>query len=208
MDKKFAIFDFDGTLVDSMSMWRALGLEFLDRYGVKYNRTELFNEIEKLTLPEAAELFIDKFSLDMSVIQAVEEMNNIVREHYKKDILLKEGMARFLNDIKEKDVHMCVVSVTEKSLIKLCLKRLGILDYFEFIFSCENMGLSKREATIYLEAAKKFNALPNEIAVYEDMLYSIKTAKKAGFYTVGVYDNQSKDTWDEICSLTDETLKL
>ncbi len=206
MDKKFAIFDFDGTVVDSMWMWNSFGLEFLDKYGAKYRRTEILKEIEKLNLSEAAKLFVDGFFLDISVEQAVDEMNNIVYKHYEKDIPVKEGISELLESLRMSNTRMCIVSVTEESIIKLCLDRLGILDCFEFILSCENMGLSKREPTIYLKAAERFNAKPNEIAVYEDMPHTIKTAKTAGFYTIGVYDNQSDEIWNCICDLADDTI--
>ncbi len=208
MDKKFLIFDFDGTIVDSMWMWNSFGFEFLDRYDASYNRKDILKITEKLTLLETAKLFIDKFSLDMSVKQAVDELNNIVYKHYEKDIPLKEGMFKLLNCLKARNARMCIVSVTEESLIRLCLERLGILDYFEFILSCENMELSKREPAIYLEAARKFETEPNEIAVYEDMLYAIETAKASGFYIIGVYDNQPAKIWHKICSLSDEVLKF
>ena len=203
---KAIIFDFDGTIVNSSWMWNSFCFEFLDSLHAVYNKQELLNEIEKLTMPEATRMFIDKFSINMTEKEVSDILNKIVYDHYNTDIELKDGVFEYLQKLKSKNIPMCIVSVTEESLIRLCLDRLGVLDCFEFIFSCENMGLSKREPTIYLEAAKRLNAKPDEIAVYEDMLHTIETAKSGGFYTVGVYDGQAEDLWNEICNTADETI--
>ena len=203
---KAIIFDFDGTIVNSSWMWNSFCFEFLDSLHAVYNKQELLNEIEKLTMPEATRMFIDKFSINMTEKEVFDILNKIVYDHYNTDIELKDGVFEYLQKLKSKNIPMCIVSVTEESLIRLCLDRLGVLDCFEFIFSCENMGLSKREPTIYLEAAKRLNAKPDEIAVYEDMLHTIETAKSGGFYTVGVYDGQAEDLWNEICNTADETI--
>ena len=88
---------------------------------------------------------------------------------------------------------MCVASATDRHLVSDCLKRLGILPYFEFLISCEEVGRGKDSPRVYEEAARRFGAQPGKIAVYEDALFAARTARQAGFYVVGVYDRGSKD---------------
>ena len=103
---------------------------------------------------------------------------------------------------------MAVATATAEPLIEACLKRLGVIDCFEFILSCESLGTSKREPMIYLESARRFDAAPSEVAVYEDAFYAAETAKKAGFYLVAVYDDEEDENWEKICSLADEGVNL
>lgn len=98
---------------------------------------------------------------------------------------------------------MCVASATSSELVKACLTRLGAADYFEAFLSCEDVGAGKTRPDVYLEAAQKMRAKPKDTAVYEDALYAAETAKKAGFYVVGVYDENSCKTVEEKKRLED-----
>ncbi len=207
MDKHFAIFDMDGTLVDSMPLWRSLGREYLESKGIAEGLDGVLEEIETLTIHKSAALFVDRFSLPASPAQVAEEMNGIMDAHYSTDIPLKPGVREHLERLRQAGVRMCVASVAAQHLMDTCLRRLGVRCYFEFLLSCEDMGTtSKREPAIYLEAAKLLGATPGEIAVYEDALYAIETAKKANFHVVAVYDADAHGHWDQICRLADETI--
>ena len=91
-------------------------------------------------------------------------------------------------------------------LMDACLTRLGVRDYFEFLLSCETVGAGKRSPIVYHTSAQRLNAMPQEIAVYEDALYAIQTAKKAGYYVVGVYDDSAADSWQAIEEMADEII--
>ena len=132
-----------------------------------------------------------------------EEMNGLMDRHYREDISLKPGVKAYLRRLKEKGVRMCVASATSKELVEACLKRLGAADYFEAFLSCEDVGAGKTHPDIYLEAAQRMGAKPKDAAVYEDALYAAETAKKAGFYVVGVYDENSCKTAEEKKRLED-----
>ena len=87
-----------------------------------------------------------------------------------------------------------------------CLTRLGVRDYFEFLLSCETVGAGKCSPIVYHTSAQRLNAMPQEIAVYEDALYAIQTAKKAGYYVVGIYDDSAADSWQAIEEMADEII--
>ena len=206
MRKSFAIFDMDGTLIDSMPLWRSLGQEYLGAKGVTEGLDGVLEEIRPLTVSESAALFASRFALSESPETVVDEMNAIMAAHYRKDIPLKPGVKELLEQLRQAGVRMCVASATAEQLMEACLRRLGVRAYFEFLLSCESMGTSKREPDIYLEAASRLGAAPGGIAVYEDALYAVETAKKAGFHVVAVYDADTDGHWGQICRLADETI--
>ena len=143
MNKKFAVFDMDGTLVDSMGYWNRLSVEFLRRKGVSSVPADVLEAIKPMTMSESAALFVQVFSLEDTPERIEEEMNHMMDEHYHRDIPLKEGIREYLEDLHQKGVAMCVASATAEPLMEACLSRLGVRSYFEFLLSCETVGAGK-----------------------------------------------------------------
>ena len=206
MDKRFAIFDMDGTLVDSMGYWEGLVGEYLARLGVEDIPKDLPKRLMSMTMTQGAELLIETYGLSDTPEEMAARENAIMAEHYRHDIPLKPGVKAYLEGLREQGVAMCVASATAEPLMEACLTRLGVRDYFEFILSCESIGVSKSRPDIYHLAAKRLGAEPGDIAVYEDALHAAKTAKGAGYYLVAVYDENAKDRWEEMKGLADEHL--
>ena len=201
MDKQFAIFDMDGTLIDSMIFWKNLASEYLSNKGVTQIPVDILERIKPMTMSESAALFRQEFGLTGD---PEAEMNAMMDEHYRKDIPLKPGVREYLQLLHKRGVRMCVASATAEQLMESCLIRLGVRDCFEFLLSCETVGAGKRSPLVYHASAKRLGATPQEIAVYEDALYAVQTAKEAGYYVVGVYDDSAAKNWLTIEKLTDE----
>lgn len=206
MDKQFAIFDMDGTLVDSMVYWKDLAGEYLKRKGVGQVSPSVLERIKPMTMTESAALFIQEYGLSGTAESVAAEMNAMMDDHYRQDIPLKPGVAAYLQALQQKGVAMCVASATAEELMDACLSRLGIAQDFAFLLSCETVGTGKTRPDVYLEAAKRLGAKPGEIAVYEDALYAAKTAKDAGFYTVAVRDDSNQSHWETLTALADEVI--
>ena len=203
MDKQFAIFDMDGTLIDSMNFWKNLASEYLTNKGITKISTNILEEIKTMTMSESAALFKQKFSLSGD---PEKEMNAIMEGHYRNDIPLKKGVQKYLQKLHSEGVCMCVASAAAEDLVEVCLNRLGVRNYFAFLLSCETVGAGKRSPIVYHEAAKRMGAVPADAAVYEDALYAVETAKDAGYYVVGVYDDGTSNNWETIERIADEII--
>lgn len=203
MDKPFAIFDMDGTLIDSMGFWKNLAGEYLHSQGIKQVPEDIMERIKPMTMSESAALFQREFGLTGN---PEAEMNAMMNAHYRNDIPLKSGVRNYLQRLHDKGVRMCVASATAEHLMESCLVRLGVREYFEFLLSCETVGAGKHSPLVYHESAKRFRAQPTEIAVYEDALYAVQTAKNAGYYVVAVYDNSAEDHWNTIREIADQSI--
>ena len=113
-----------------------------------------------------------------------------------------------MKKLKKNGVRLCVASASSAELISICLNRLNIREYFEFILSCEDLNTQKKDPDIYLEAVRRFGSSPETTAVYEDSHVAVQTAKDAGFYVVGIYSEDEKKYTDQILRTADEFLNL
>jgi len=206
MDKHFAIFDMDGTLVDSMVYWKRLATEFLESKGVQHIAQDILERIKPMTMTESAALFIEEYGLSGTAESVAAEMNAMMDEHYRRDIPLKPGVQVYLDALHRRGVTMCVASATAEELMDACLTRLGVAHHFSFLLSCETVGTGKNRPDVYLESAKRLGAQPEEIAVFEDALYAANTAKQAGFYTIAVRDDSNQPHWENLTVLADEAI--
>ena len=182
-----AIFDFDGTLLDSMFIWDTIGEDYLRTLG-KEPHENLKETFMTLTLEEAAEYYREHYKVTLSVTEIVDSINAMVEGIYRTKVTLKPGVAEYLRLLKESGVKMCVATVTDRYLVEDTLERLGILHYFCGIFTCAEVGYGKDKPIIYQKALEHLGTAKEETFVFEDSLFALETAKTDGFPTVGVYD--------------------
>ena len=184
---KGAIFDFDGTLVDSMFIWDNFGEDYLRTLGkeLKENLTETF---KTFTLEQAAEYYREHYGVSLSVGEIVDGVNEMVAEIYRTKVALKKGVLEFLRDLRSKGIKMCVATVTDRPIVEDVLKKLGIRDFFTEIFTCAEVGHNKETPHIYRAALEALGAKKDETVVFEDALHALMTAKNDGFLVAAVYD--------------------
>lgn len=206
MNTKGIIFDLDGTLLDSMSIWENVDRDFLEENGAVYTR-DVSEAVKKMTVFDSADYFKTKFSLGHSHEYIINRIEEMVSEKYFYSIPLKNGVYETIKKLYEKNIKMCVATATYNRLAEAALKRLEIYNMFEFVLSCSDVGAGKDKPNIFLKSAQKMNLKIEETAVIEDSLHCIETAKNAGFFTVGVFDTVSVNDWKKICEVSDEAVK-
>ena len=198
---KGAIFDLDGTLLDSMFIWDTIGDEYLRSLG-KEPHEDLKETFMTLTLEEAAEYYREHYGVTLSVQEIVDGVNSMVEQTYRTKVTLKSGVAEYLAWLKENGVRMCVATVTDRYLVEETLERLGVRHYFSEIFTCAEVGFGKDKPIIYQKALEHLGTEKSDTYVFEDLPFALNTAKTDGFPTVGVYDRHEVHH-DELKELSD-----
>ena len=186
-----AVFDMDGTLVDSMKIWSVAGDKYLKEQGIKAD-DYLGEVLFSMTMEEGAEYMIEQYELDKSREDVIAGINRIVYDFYAEEVELKEGVYEALSKFESAGIPMAVATSTDRELAERALSRTGIDKFFKGIFTCSEIGLSKNHPDIYIAACELLGTERENTWVFEDGLYGLVTAKAAGFKVVGIYDEVSR----------------
>ena len=208
INKKYkgAIFDLDGTLLDSMQVWVNVDQLFLGRRNIPVP-PDYLGEIGKLAYYEAALYTIDRFHLQEKPEELIQEWHQDALIQYRDQVQLKEGSYQFLKFLKMNDIPFSVATASDPELYALTLKRNNVFDMFHSFTDLKETGTSKGEPDIYLKAAEKMDLKPEECVVFEDILPGIRAAKKVNFHTVAVYDLYASGTEKEFIKEADIYIK-
>jgi HAD superfamily hydrolase (TIGR01509 family) len=200
------IFDLDGTLIDSMPLWYNVDRIFLTEHGI--TPPENISEIvKKMTVEQSSKYFLDTFHLKISQQEIIDRIEEIVAQNYRDTIPLKSGILELLNYLDSKSIPYGVATATYRTLATSCLERLGLLARIKFLETCSEIGKGKEFPDIFFKCADSLGLPPESVAVVEDSLYCLETAKEHGFYTIGMYDSSSSSDWDSIQKVCDLTFK-
>ena len=199
---KTYLFDFDGTLVDSMPTYVSVMLRILDENNVKYS-DDIVKIITPLGYKGTAEYFI-KLGLELPCEEIVAQMNAYALDAYVNHIQAKDGVIEALRTLKALGDDLNVLTASPHPMLDPCLKRLGIYDLFSNVWSCEDFKTTKSDPEIYRMAAEKIGVPVSDIIFLDDNYNADKTAKSAGMIVYGVYDPSSAEFEAEIRSITDK----
>lgn len=194
---KAAIFDFDGTIVDSMPVWADAGAMYLDKLGIKAEKN-LGDKLLEMSMKEGAEYLKRTYTLKENQVEICKGVNDVIAGAYRNSIPLKDGAKRFLEALESSGTKMVICTNTDREIFAPALKRLGIDHFFEKIFTVSEMHCSKNHPEIFFSAAEFLKTMPEETFVFEDALYAIRTAYKARFKTCALYDAASSGHTDQI----------
>jgi len=200
------IFDIDGTVLDSMSIWDKAAEMFLNSMGIEVEKG-LGKIMFPMTMTNGAKFLKDRYLLDMDVDAIIAGINHTIEDFYYYQVQLKEGVEQFLKDMKQTGIKIVGATSSDRQVVETALERLDVMGFFERLFTCTEIGAGKGKPDIYLSAAEYMKTLPKDTWVFEDALYAIQTAKNAGFRTVGVFDAYSIVNSDEIKKISDIYLK-
>lgn len=199
---KGAIFDVDGTMLDSLAIWMNAAPIYLTQMNIKPDK-DIVEIMWSMSLPEGAEYLKKRYEISQTSEEILQGVLAVVRDFYFYEAMPKEGVAELLKRFKNKNIKMAIATSSNKEHIEVAMKRLGLRDYFEVICTCEEAGTGKTKPDVYNMAAKAIGTLPEETYIFEDSLFAIKTAKKAGYRVVGVYDSFSEKEQEEIKEYSD-----
>lgn len=196
-----AIFDADGTLLDSMTIWDTIGEDYLRSLGYE-PKEDLKETFKTFTLQQAACYYRSNYGIILSVDEIVDGINGMLEQYYREKVLLKSGVGNFLQKLNKNGVKMCIATTSDRYLIEAALNRCGVLKYFSEIFTCTFVGHGKEEPVIYREALKYLGTEKSHTVVFEDAFHAIETAKNDGFITAAVYDTH-EESQESVKSLAD-----
>ena len=194
---KGIIFDIDGTLIDSCSIWGEVDIRFFSKRNMEMPK-DYQEAIGHIGLDKAAEYTIKRFNLNEKKDDIIKEWKNGVLELYANEVVLKPHVKEFLMLLKENNIPFCAATANDEDCYKKCLERNGIFDLFDFILEVNHFKDGKDKPTIYLEAAKKLGVDISNCMVFEDLLMALNTASKAGFITCAVYEQTCKEEKEKL----------
>ena len=198
---KAYLFDFDGTLVDSMPTYVSSMLRILDENNIPYS-DDIVKIITPLGLKGTAQYYI-KMGVNKSLNELIDLMGKYMLDAYFNTIPAKQNVISTLKILKEQGAKLNVLTASPHITLDACLKRLGIFDLFDNVWSCDDFATTKADPEIYVKAAEKIGENIENMLFLDDNLNADLTAKKAGMTVCGVYDDSSKEYTEEIKAATD-----
>lgn len=202
MNIKGAIFDLDGTLLDSMFIWDTIGEDYLLKRGITPEKG--LNEIFKaMSIVQAAEYYRANYEITDSVEVIIDGVNCMIDHLYRNVVQAKEGVVSMLKELQKRGVKMCIATATDRFMVESALKHNGIERYFSHILTCTEVGFGKDSPIIFERALEKIGTSKEETLVFEDALHAIETTRRAGFKIVGVYDKSAEGKQSRIKELSD-----
>lgn len=188
----FLIFDFDGTLVNSMFMWKNFSEFYLRSKNIQnINYNNVSKILSKMSLFQSAIYLKKKYFKNQTIQKVYLELYSYLEEFYLNFVYLKIGVKEFLH--KNSDKRMCIASESEKKIIIKLLKKFNIYKFFEFVITSSDVNSTKQDALIYKKCMEKLNCNINNTILFEDALYAIHTANKINLKTVCILDQYSNE---------------
>lgn len=200
---KGAIFDLDGTVLDSMGLWRKVDELFFTSRNMPIPEGYI-QAISPLGTVGAAHYTKNTYGIKESVEEIIEEWQTTAKKEYSEHVSLKPFAKEYILSLKEKGLTLAIATASDPDMFSECLVKNGIRDVFNFIITVNEVGKGKGFPDIYEKACERMGIKPSECMVFEDILTGLASAKKAGLYCVGVYDKSSEKDINEIKKVSDK----
>ena len=200
------IFDVDGTIADSMWMWKHIDVEYLGRFGIELPK-DLQKNIEGMSFRETAIYFKEHFQIPDDIEKMMSDWNEMAAHKYRYEIPLKKGVREFLNVCKKKNIVMGIATSNSVELLSYFLKAHELHSYFEVVITGSDGLRGKPAPDMYLEAAKRLAVKPEKCLVFEDIMPGILAGKRAGMRVCAVDDVYSNYITDKKIEEADYFIK-
>lgn len=192
MNFKGAIFDMDGTILDSIAVWDKIDVDYLKARGIDVPE-DYAREISTMTGVECAEYSIKRFNLKDSIEDLIHEWDERALFEYANNLELKKGAKEYIKRLKEKGIKIALATSSSKVLYEAAMKHTGVYEYFDVFISTDETGISKKDPHVYIYAAERLGLDIQDCIIFEDVPTAIKTAKSTGARVVCVWDER----WDD-----------
>lgn len=196
-----AVFDLDGTLLDSSWVWEKVDEKFLGDRGFQVP-DDYVDEISPLGAERAAVYTIERFGLNEDKDDIVREWIEMAKKEYATEVVCKPYAKEFLEELHKLNIKMAVATSSDRELFMKTLEREGILKYFQKIVTVDEVERGKGYPDIYEEAARRIKVNPHKCLVFEDILAGVTGASLGEFNVVAVFDEKSKNNWEKIKSIS------
>ena len=201
-DKEAVIFDLDGSLVDSMWMWREIDIEYLGRFGIPLPE-DLQSNIEGMSFSETAVYFKEYFNIPDSIEQMKSDWNQMAWDKYMNEVPLKPGIPEFLKGCRDRGIKLGIATSISRELVENVAEVHNLRDYFSCIMTGCDVAHGKPAPDIYLAVAEELQVDPAKCLVFEDIVPGIMAGKNAGMKVCAVEDDYSVDAKDAKAELAD-----
>ena len=202
MEFSAAIFDVDGTLLDSMPLWEHVGEQYLIEKGC-IPKPGMEERVRTMSMSQIADYCRTEYGITDSPETIIEEINGMVLEQYRTQVQAKPSIPELLERLKREGVRLAVATARDRCVIEPARERTGLLPYFDLFLTCSEVGAGKDSPAIFLKAAETLETVPEQTVVFEDSLYAMKTAARAGFLLAGIFDESAAGEQDAIQTLAD-----
>lgn len=202
MEHKVYLFDFDGTLADSMPYWSRKMINVLEKNNVEYP-PDIIKTITPLGDVGTAKYFREVLELDLSIDEILAEMDLYALPKYRDEIPLKAGVSEYLEMLKREGCSLNILTASPHKMLDPCLKRNGIFEIFDNLWSCDDFNMSKSDVRIYQSVAERLGVDVSEVVFFDDNIGAIRTAAEAGIFAVGFYDRSGEDFAEEMRKIAD-----
>ena len=200
------LFDFDGTLVDSMPSYISAMLRILDENNITYG-DDIIKIITPLGYAGTAKYYRETLGVQLAETQIVEQMKQYAYEQYAYHIQAKQHVIETLLTLKQQGADLHILTASPHTVLDVCLNRLGIFELFDNVWSCDDFDTTKADPEIYKMAARRIGKPVGEILFLDDNFNADQTAASAGMKVCGVYDDSSKEYQAEIMAISHHYIK-
>lgn len=199
------IFDCDGTLLDTMGVWRELEQSLAKRAGVTLTEDDT-DTLTTLTIPEVGAFFHDRFSLGESAEEVITMIDDMMLDYYQTRATERPGALAFVRGLAQAGVRVSVASSSPQHFLQAGLSACGFAPYLDAIVSVDDVGVSKREPAVFDRARELMGTPLENTWGVEDSVYAVHTLKQAGYRALGIYDCDISGTVEELEAAADKTI--
>lgn len=203
---KAAIFDLDGTLLDSMGVWDQVDIDFLSKRGIEVP-ADYMGKVAAMQFRQIAEYTIARFGLPDTPEALMQEWDDMARVAYSTVVEAKPHAVEYLSYLRRSGAKLAVATSLPPALREPAMKHVGIFDYFDQIVSVDDANnVGKDRPDVFLLAAGRLGVVPEQCTVFEDLLVAMRSAKSVGMRVWAIHDDSSDGDWPDICGLADGVL--